>query len=160
MILALSILLYCFSAIYVQPKKMLSPMASHFFSFFSFFVNLVDWQSSTRGMSQIWLEVRQPSKTFLQILFSFGDLQKHIVKMWRIQIFSPKNMGILVFFLSKKTPKRILWTLFKSIYWHINILYFKILTRLKVSILLLSFFFCPCAVKFCQKRRKKKPCSR
>jgi hypothetical protein len=52
----------------------------YFWGFIANFLKYVDWRSSTRGMSQIWLEIKEESKfIFFRILICFGDLKEPIV---------------------------------------------------------------------------------
>ncbi len=81
----------------------------------------VDWQSSTGGLSQIWLQIREKSSLFLKSnyqLMSCKNLQSEygyfnlfLLKMWQIwKIFSHKilskscRLSFLVFKWQKYDP--------------------------------------------------------
>jgi hypothetical protein len=61
------------------------------------FVRSVDWRSSTKGMSQIWLQIREEMRNFLEsyyglatsrnLLAKSGDFRILFLKMWRLWHF-------------------------------------------------------------------------
>jgi len=43
----------------------------------------VDWRSSTRGLSQIWLQVREKSRNFLEFCYILALYKEPLVYIWR-----------------------------------------------------------------------------
>ncbi len=58
------------------------------------FVRLVNWQSSTRELSQIWLQVREESRFFFQTPHYTSNIQElNMILIWQTQFLFPPKYG-------------------------------------------------------------------
>jgi len=60
--------------------------------------------SSTRGMSQIWLEVRQEWRKNIEFCFVLATFRKVLSKYGDLRIVFPPNMVTLRYFFKRKKP--------------------------------------------------------
>jgi len=64
----------------------------------------VDWVSSRRGFSQIWLQVKEQSKNnFWEPRYVFGKILEAMVKVWQFSLFSLKYGDFVPFLFPKRT---------------------------------------------------------
>jgi hypothetical protein len=73
------------------------------FSFFNF-VREVDWRSSTRGLSQIWLEVREKSRNVFKPCYVVTTGKNQSFKYGELNFFSRLVPQVAKFRHKKKIP--------------------------------------------------------
>jgi hypothetical protein len=71
------------------------------FFFFKIFKE-ADWWSPTRGMSQIWLDVRQWSRIFWKACLVLASTRNSLSKYGNMWLFFLKMWRLLLFFFPKK----------------------------------------------------------